>query len=299
MSIKGKIGCPHCKGTGRAAGSFGIETVCKCIIDQLNEQDEATQPTSAITAPTFDQSINVHLQKAIHNKILTQADLNLEYSREYALKSLAERCEALHLKISKQAVMDCLDTMDGILAGLRLGQLPNKSYAIGIENGIGKTTFALTAMKIAATHDKSIVPLADMSTLAEKYIEYSNKMRTTYDKARNGLGYNKQDEEDNDERVASKFDWKAYVDADLCIVSLTGGNGNIAYVELDTLMTLLSRRSDNRKATIVLMRTPIEYYTKFDDVRKYLIKEIFSMNNKTGTYRMLERHSMFTREPTE
>jgi hypothetical protein len=290
--MTGKLGCPHCNGTGRIAGSFGIETVCKCVIDQLNEQDAVNQPASTITAPTFEASMNVHLQKAIHNKILTKADLDLEYSREYALKSLAERCEALHLKISKQAVTDCLDTMDGILAGLRLGQLPNKSYAIGIENGIGKTTFAITAMRIAVTHELSIVPLVDMSTLAEKYLEYSNKMRMSYERAKRGI----IEEEDKPYGV---FDWRDYVESDLCIVSLTGGNANIAYVELDTLMTLLARRSDNRKPTIVLMRTPIEYYTKFDDVRKYLIKEIFAMNNKTGTYRMLERHSMFTREPTE
>ena len=298
MSIKGKIGCPHCNGTGHVEGSWGLQAVCQCAIELMNEQDANNTEQAEMAAPTFDQSINVHLQKALHDKIFTQTDLDLEYSREYALKSLAERCEALHLKISKQSVTDCLDTMDGILTGLRLGQLPNKSYAIGIENGIGKTTFALTAMKIAATRGLSIVPLADMSALAEKYIEYSNKMRITYDRARNGMGYNKDDEED-DERIISKFDWKAYVDADLCIVSLTGGNGNIAYVELDTLMTLLARRSDNRKPTIVLMRTPIEYYTKFDDVRKYLIKEVFTMNNKTGSYRMLERHSMFTREPTD
>ena len=290
--MTGKLGCPHCNGTGRVAGSFGVETVCKCVIDQLNEQDAANQPASTITAPTFEASMNVHLQKAIHNKILTKADLDLEYSREYALKSLAERCEALHLKISKQAVTDCLDTMDGILAGLRLGQLPNKSYAIGIENGIGKTTFAITAMRIAVTHELSIVPLVDMSTLAEKYLEYSNKMRMSYERAKRGI----IEEEDKPYGV---FDWRDYVESDLCIVSLTGGNANIAYVELDTLMTLLASSSDNRKPTIVLMRTPIEYYTKFDDVRKYLIKEIFAMNNKTGTYRMLERHSMFTREPTE
>lgn len=298
MSMKGKIGCPHCNGTGQVEGTWGLQAVCQCVIDLMNEQDVGNTEQQKLAVPTFDKSINVHLQKALHDKIFTPADLELAYSREYALKSLAERCEALHLKISKQSVTDCLDTMDGILAGLRMGQLPNKSYAIGIENGIGKTTFALTAMKIAATRGLSIVPLADMSVLAEKYIEYSNEMRKTYDRARNGMGYNNRDDGD-EERTVSKFDWKAYVDADLCIVSLTGGNGNIAYVELDTLMTLLARRSDNRKPTIVLMRTPIEYYTKFDDVRKYLIKEVFTMNNKTGSYRMLERRSMFTREPVD
>ena len=87
INMTGKLGCPHCNGTGRVAGSFGVETVCKCVIDQLNEQDAANQPASTITAPTFEASMNVHLQKAIHNKILTKADLDLEYSREYALKS--------------------------------------------------------------------------------------------------------------------------------------------------------------------------------------------------------------------
>lgn len=292
MSTKGKLGCPHCNGTGYVPGSWGLQTLCSCVIDQLNEKDMEQRTPEEIITPNFDASINVHLQKAMHDGILKQSDLELEYSREYALKSLAERCEALHLKISKQATTDCLDTLDGILAGLRLGKLPTKSYAFGIENGIGKTTFAITAMKIAATRGMSIVPFADMSTLAEKYLEYSNRMRVSYERAKRGFF-------EEEEEVTPKFDWRAYVEADLCIVSLTGGNANIAYVELDTLMTLLARRADNRKATIVLMRTPIEYYTKFDDVRKYLIKEVFTMNNKPGSYRMLERHSMFTREPNE
>lgn len=292
MSTTGKIGCPHCNGTGHISGSWGIQTLCSCVIDQLNEKDREQMTEEELTAPNFDASINYHLQKAMHDGILKDTDLELEYSREYALKSLAERCEALHLKISKQAATDCLDTLDGILAGLRVGKLPTKSYAFGIENGIGKTTFAITAMKIAATHGLSIVPFADMSTLAEKYLEYSSRMKASYERAKRGLG------EDEEESIP-KFDWRAYVEADLCIVSLTGGNANIAYVELDTLMTLLARRADSRKATIVLMRTPVEYYAKFDDVRKYLIKEVFTMNNKPGSYRMLERHSMFTREPNE
>ena len=290
--MKGKIGCPHCNGTGQKAGSWGVPTVCSCVIDQLNEQDEANRPAEELAKPNFNASINVHLQKAMHDGILKYTDLDLEYSREYALKSLAERCEALHLKISKQYVTECLDTLDGILAGLRLGKLPTKSYAFGIENGIGKTTFAVTAMKIAATHGLSIVPFTDMSTLAEKYFEYSSKMRAAYEKTKRGIF-------EDEEETRTKFDWRAYVEADLCIVSLTGGNADIAYVELDTLMTLLTRRADSRKPTIVFMRTPVEYYNDFDSVRKYLLKELFTMGNKPGSYRMLERRSMFTREPSE
>lgn len=289
--IKGKIGCPYCDGTGYTAGSWGTRVLCKCVIDMLNEKD-TTQEVQTNTVPVFTDNINVKLQQAIHDKILTEADLKLEYSREYALKSIAERCEALHLKISKSATTDCLDTMDGILAGIRVGQLPTKSYAIGIENGIGKTTFAITAMKLAALNDMKIVPFVDMSVLAEKYLEYSQSMRELHIQSKSGQNTDMTS-------ISRKFGWREYVDSDLCIVSLTGGNANIAYIELDTLMTLLARRADSRKPTIVFMRTPIEYYTKFDDVRKYLIKEIFTMNNKSGTYRMLERHSMFTREPND
>lgn len=292
MNSKGKIGCPHCNGTGYVEGSWGIRTLCSCVIDQLNENDREQLKEEELTVPNFDASINYHLQKAMHDGILKGTDLELEYSREYALKSLAERCEALHLKISKQATTDCLDALDGIITGLRLGKLPTKSYAFGIENGIGKTTFAITAMKIAASHGFSIVPFIDMSALAEKYLEYSYKMKASYERIKRGL-------EEEEEKTVSKFDWRSYVEADLCIVSLTGGNANIAYVELDTLMTLLARRADSRKATIVLMRTPVEYYTKFEEVRKYLIKEIFTMNTKQGSYRMLERYGMFTREPID
>ncbi len=292
MSTKGKLGCPHCNGTGYVAGSWGLQTLCSCVIDQLNEQTDDQPQQITHVAPDFSGTLNVHIQNAINDGILTENDLELEYSREYALKSLAERCEALHLKISKQAVMDCLDTMDGIITGLRVNQLPTKSYAIGIENGIGKTTFAITALKIAAAQGMKIVPFTDMSTLAEKYLEYSYQIMDLHNKSKNGYLTDPTS-------IRKKNDWRDYVEADLCFVSLTGGNANIAYLELDTLMTLLARRSDNRRPTIVLMRTPIEYYTKFDDVRKYLIKEVFSMNNKPGTYKMLERRSMFTREPSE
>lgn len=293
--IKGKAGCPLCNGTGRKPGSWGVPMICDCIIEMMNEADheagkdmlnEENEPL------LFTESINVDLQKLVNNGVITQDDLSINYSRDYTLKSLAERCEALHLRLSRQQVTDCLDTLDTILATLRAGKLPGKSYAIGAENGIGKTTFATTALKIAAQQGKTVVPYTDMSNLAEKYVEYSKAMRDTLERSKRGLY--KEDED-----TQKSFTWRDYVEADVCIVSLTGGNADIAYVELDTLLTLITRRSDNRKPTIVMMRTPVEYYVKFDDVRRYLIKELFTTKGKTGTLSLLERHNMFTKEPTD
>lgn len=295
MSVKGKAGCPLCNGTGYKVGDWGMSVVCDCVIEQMNatDQKELDQKQTDQTQQIITVSnTNVYLQQIINDGIITPSDLKLEYSRDYTLKSLKERCEALHLKVSKSQVSECLDVLDSILTSLRLGQLPTKSYAIGAENGIGKTTFALTAIKLAAQQNMKVVPYIDMTTLAEKYLEYSQQVRSLYEQSGNGQNINLN-------TLNKKFGWCDYVEADLCIVSLTGGNANIAYVELDTLLTLLTKRSDRRKPTIVLMRVPVEYYVKFNDVRRYLIKELFNLKGKAGSYCMLEKYSMFTREPSE
>lgn len=293
--IKGKDNCIFCNGTGYVAGSWGNQVLCACVIEQQNALDtpvyksENEDDKEMITLPTSEFPVAV--QNAIAAGVFTEQDARLEYSRAYASKSLSERCEALHLVISKKQVTDCLDTLDLILTDLRAsGKLPTKSYAIGSESGIGKTTFAITALKYAALNGYKVVPCTDMSTLAEKYLSYSKEMRTQYNSIINGT---KLEEPTH----TKQFTWRDYVEADLAIVSLTGGNADIAYVELYTLLQLLLRRGTVNKPTIVLMRTTVDYYIHYEEIRRNLIRELFAMKGKTGTYQMLELHTMFSREP--
>lgn len=294
MDIKGKAGCPLCNGTGYKQSSWGTPVICDCVVEHLNQIE--TQITTEVSGTDIVDKIvsykPVYLQQLINDGIIQKSDSDLEYSRDYALKSLAERCEALHLKISKTQVMDCLDTMDSILACLNMGRLPEKSYAIGAENGIGKTTFAITCLKAAAAHNLTVAPYTDMTTLTEKYVTYAKELRNIRENINKGTL--KEETKQSD-----KFSWREYVEADFVVVSLTGGNADIAYIELDTLLTLVTRRSINKRPTIVLMRTPVEYYVQFDTVRKYYIKELFTIKNKQGTLAMLEPHNMFTREPVQ
>lgn len=292
--IKGRDNCIFCKGKGQVSGSWGNLVLCSCVIEMQNEA-EAQQYISPIEEDNAEiekttSDIPALLQMAVNNGALTKADIDLEYSRAYASKSLSEKCEMLHLVISRKAVTDCLDTLDLILTDLRLNKrLPDRSYAIGAETGIGKTTFAVTALKYAATAGYNIVPCTDMSTLAEKYFEYSKQMRIQYNKLVTG---NKLEEEQD----KKEFTWNDYVKADLAIVSLTGGDENTAYVELFTLLQLLIRRGMVNKPTIVLMRTNVDYYAHFEEARK-ILKELFAIKGKQGTYQLLELHTMFTREP--
>lgn len=291
--IKGKIDCPLCHGTGYKEGSWGAKVVCDCVVEQLNAQDEGLPDNAEVTSILLTHSdTNAKLEPLIENNVLTVEDLNLEYNREYALRSLSERCETLHLKISKQMALECLDVMDEILANIRFGKLPTKSYAIGIENGIGKTTYAKTLIKLAAKQDLSVVPYIDCSILAEKYIRYSKQLKAKYNNMIKGI-------EDETTVIKETYDWSKYVEADLAILSLSGGSADIAYVELSTLITLLSKRADRHRPTIVLMRTPVSYYSKFDEVRSYLLKELFVFKGKSGTYKMLEPYNLFTKEPTD
>ena len=294
--IKGKDNCIFCNGTGYVEGSWGNKILCSCVIEQQNALDTPSyvsdneEDKEMIPMPVSD--IPVALQQAIAAGVFSEQDAKLEYSRAYASKSLSERCEALHLVISKKQVTDCLDTLDLILTDLRVsGKLPTKSYAIGSESGIGKTTFAITALKYAVLSGYKVVPCIDMSTLAEKYLDYSKEMRTQYNSIINGTKF--------DEAAHVKtFTWRDYVEADLAIVSLTGGNADIAYVELYTLLQLLLRRGTKNKPTIVLMRTTVDYYIHYDEIRRDLVRELFAMKGKTGTYQMLELHTMFSREPS-
>lgn len=289
--IKGKAGCPLCNGTGYKNSAWGTKVLCDCVIDLLNNaEEEAAKPiqnNELVDAIKTDRA--VYLQQLINEHIIAEKDINLEYSRDYALKSLASRCEALHLKISKGLVTDCLDVMDSIITTLKMGKLPTKSYAIGIENGIGKTTFATTAIKAAAASGFSVVPYIDMTTLAEKYNSYSKELR--YVRQQMTDGKNLKD------TATEKFGWSDYVNADFVATCLTGGNADIAYVELDTLLALMTRRAIQHKPTLVIMRTPVEYYIRFEDVRKYFIKEIFAIKDQPGTLVMLEPHYLFTKEP--
>lgn len=293
--IKGKDNCIFCNGTGYTKGSWGTQILCSCVIEQQNNLDTPTYVSDNAEdkeiTPVKPSDTPVLLQKAITDGVFSEQDAKLEYSRAYASKSLSERCEALHLVISKKQVTDCLDTLDLILTDLRVsGKLPTKSYAIGSESGIGKTTFAVTALKYAVLNNYKVVPCTDMSSLAEKYLDYSREMRTQYHNIINGSKL-------NNTNSAQKFTWRDYVEADLAVVSLTGGNEDIAYVELYTLLQLLLRRGTHNKPTIVLMRTTVDYYVHYDEIRKNLIREIFAMKGKTGTYQMLELHTMFAREP--
>lgn len=295
--IKGRDDCIFCKGTGKIPGTWGNMILCSCVIEMQNEteQPKYQSPIDTEEDPNIEKissDMPVELRMAINKGAISEFDAGLEYSRAYASKSLAERCEALHLVISKKAVSDCLDTLDLILTDLRLNKrLPDRSYAIGAETGIGKTTFAVTALRYAVLAGYSIVPCTDMSTLAEKYFEYSKKMRTLYYKLETGTIT------DEDEPKTKEFTWNDYVKADLAIVSLTGGDENTAYVELFTLLQLLMRRGIVNKPTIVLMRTNVDYYSNFDSVRKHLLKELFAIKGRQGTYQLLELHSMFSKEP--
>ena len=179
-----------------------------------------------------------------------------------------------------------IKTINSILTQINNYKL-ERSYIIGAPNGFGKTTFVYTALKRLLAQNKKVAPYISLSELAEKKVEYDNELTA---KLRN---YNKTQ---NIEKNKDEFTWRDFLDADILFTYLSSLESK--QVETSILSHLLKVRSNNGKATIVMVSTPLTAYTTDNKLKEYYWDEMLEYNTRLNRLDRLTHISTYKRYNT-
>ena len=279
MDVKAKCNCTLCNGTGYSIGEWGQKTVCKCIIEQLNDIDENNQPASN---NTNDQPIilfnnsdtkNNIIQKMISSGIVGEGTSEVTFDVNKLIASIPKT----DATIDADKVKVEFTAMNNVYTLLRLGKLPTKSYAFGLDRWCGRSEFVTAALVTASLMKKSIAPYVDLTALYEKYANYVKELR-----------FNKKS--GNTVESKDKYSWKDYTEADFIILATSESSLSPFEIETEILLTLLAKRSMNYKPTILLYT---DAYQKYINTR-LKSKNLFLPTTKDYTFDTFENYSIFS-----
>ncbi len=278
--MNGKLGCPLCNGSGKVIGDFGLEVECECVREIAEKIERMkVEPRSEIVAPNIFGEMEFE-QKFRHMKLVPEHRIHDDFSSEHVKIVAVQMATRLKSNLSSVADMNkYLELLEGFLSELRCRRLPKRSYIIGASNGLGKTTFANTAIKIMASNGMKAVPYIALVELAEKWADAMARLRDRIE-ARGRAAVSKVEVDDEGEELQSVYDWEDYVNSDLAIVSLTSTNESVMLIETQCLKALLELRDAKGKPTIVFTSESLDWYMNSEVVSKYIMSHIIENNPK-------------------
>ena len=299
-SLKGKLGCPLCNGTGTVTDEFGVSVECECVKELA---DENFKQRHIIAEPEDVVTPNIYGELTVDDKIrkmnlIPAGRMDDNYDSEHVRIVAMQMCAMLKKTINKDRLQNYITILDDILTGLRSRRLPKKSYLIGSNNGFGKTTFANTAIKIMASNGMKAVPYITLTELAEKWADAQEMLAARLDDSRKKL---RRIEETPDmvetetgedvEVFKNEYDWHDYVKADLAIVAFTSVREDTMWIEALTLKQLLTLRSARGLATIVTISNSLDWYMNSERVSKYIMGDILETQDTNALKKQLEKYS--------
>ena len=278
MKMIGRAGCEKCNGTGIVKGEFGIEVECSCVADMRAENKNSSAINTGVINNDIISTPVYGVKQATKDKlvklgIIPEHRIKDEFNSEHSKIVLLQMCQTLKCNVNKEAFDRYIDIIETLLTGLRVGQLPRRSYIIGGCNGLGKTTFVNTAIKIMAERGMKVVPYISLSEIAYKMADDIKKAEACI----SNLGKNRNNIDNDGEYIGNdiqrnEFTWQDYVNADLVFACLTGPQ--CMWLEMSTLDRLLQLRSMRGKATIIITDDSLEWYWNDERVGKYIMCDI-------------------------
>lgn len=264
--------CKICNGTGIVQDELG-EFKCVCMVAEI--------PTGSneICDKIDYRELSSVESVLIDEGVIPEERVKDLYDSEVTRKYIDDIYTANGLKIIRYDIYE--EMLNGILGKLRMGIPLGGSYIIGSPNGFGKTTFANTCIKVAASRGGKVVPAITLLELSDYIL----------DKEQPAKKPKKYDEDGTEHKKKQEFTWHDYVNADIVFVELT--DFNVRKAEVPTLSVLLKSRSYKSKPTIVLTTNPLKLYFSDINDKTYYWMEMVAIKNTSEKYDRLTHVSCF------
>lgn len=308
------------KNSAELFGELGLK-VEKNLSNENKDTAETSRDTIKINQNNIIKITKSTRDACVKACIIPEAYINSEFNIEKVRLNYTEQSAGTK-KYEMINFEDYLDVTCHILSTLRAGKKLDGSYIIGAPNGMGKTSFAHTALMIMYERRMNIVPYISLSELAEIKVENErriargigmnmsksfNEYNITYqnDRADNSrsisddLSYYADINNDNYYKkptvITGQFSWSEYINADVLICFLSG----VATREIEShvLKTILEIRGAKGLPTIVTISTSLNPYKNHATLGPFIWQEILTYstdkNKVLNNYDRLEHISCF------
>lgn len=270
----------ECKGTGRRLNEMGLYETCPCV----QQKKDIEKASKSIKEPVI-KVVKAVKEQLVEEGIITQDRIDDDWD-EFVLRSnvdiMTGRARGkIGFTVNENNLSKYIKCLSGILSTLRFGERVKSSYLIGASNGFGKNTFATTAIKLCRQNGYKVVPYMSLLEIAEIKKNMTSKywigdFIKEYEDIDRG-SYRGENEEDEDEaKELSKWQYKDFVNAELLITYLADAEVDAATIEMFTLQSLLRERSAKGKATIVMLETGLQWYWNKPIIKKHVLNEILA-----------------------
>lgn len=278
-------------------------------LDKLQIKSVASEETDAkIIEEMVEAGIDVDIKK----KITLDSMIVREEDREIAVrkrlipekyKDATFNIEKIKENIDNQAKMlgqlyrvkgfnDYAEVCNSILATLRTGNLPKKSYLIGAPNGFGKTSFANECIILMSKHLMKAVPYVSLFELAEIKVAEEHRLMDAFSyrtkataEGNRAFTYIEPREPDfikAPEIITGNYSWSEYINAECVFCYFTSVSSK--NLESRVLQQLLNIRATKGLPTIVMISTSIEPYIMDRALKEQVWDEILSYNDNKDDF---------------
>jgi hypothetical protein len=225
---------------------------------------------------------------AVESGIIPSVYKLSEFSEEKIKKNLIAQYIRYKGAYKVYNFSEYIKTCNGIIAGLKMGKLPDRSYLIGAPNGFGKSSFVTESLILLNRQGYRAVPYISLWELAQlradaehrllkpfKYIKDTDKPESsfTYYEANTFKGFVK-----TPEIVTGRFSYSEYINADCLFVSFTDVVSK--EIESHALYQLLNIRGAKGLPTIAMISTSLDPYENDKALREQVWDEIKMYSRK-------------------
>lgn len=268
---------------------MGTLDVLKSVGVNVKTKEEVQKEMGTLEEKKVEPPI-IHIsggikEMAVHHGLIPSAYKDVEFDVQHIRDNIVAQAYALKRKFVVKNFKNYIETLSAIIAQIRSGVVPDRSYLIGAPNGFGKTSFVTTCLKLMLQREWRAAPYISLSELAE--IRAENEIGLL-----KGLDFvarkNPGDEESettfiyksrNDcvkmpKRVTGRFSWSEYMNAEILFCFFSGLDSKV--IESNTLKCILDIRSAKGLPTIVFISTSLNPYKLDYNLREYVWDEILS-----------------------
>lgn len=268
--------------------------VIRSAKEELNKQQIKRKGESPLTLKMTPYVTLGDRMAAVKACIIPEAYAECKFDPDKIRKNITDMNAKAARKFEVTNLSNYLDFANGLLTLLEAKKLPSRSYIIGAPNGFGKTSLANDCILTLFKQGKICTPYVSLTELAQVRLatdkELLNGMQsvmvyrkgwfdTSSESEYNAELYKNIDSEQYEKRpinIVSKFSYSEYLNSALLFCYFSDVRSK--QIESEMLKTLLTIRASKGLATIAMISTSINVYTKDPYLSQYVWDDILEYN---------------------
>ena len=191
------------------------------VLEELEQKDTEVK----LVKPVIEIKRGVK-EMAVHSGLIPLSYMDTEFDERKIKNNIMEQARSSKRRFKMKQFDVYMSTLNMIISQIRTKDIPKCSYLIGAPNGLGKTSFVNTCLKIMLQNEWIATPYVSLFELAEIRAEHERNLINSVSLSK----WARKDEEDTQESfyykdrsdcvkmprtITNRFSWSEYMNSEI------------------------------------------------------------------------------------